>query len=175
MRKSSKISNEIEFTTSADSRKISQRYPFNTDGVKDEVLRLYDLAYDALKIITVALSMENSDFFADFHNLEQFYRIFEIFGINTGDFKPSEENFSSNPIKEWIEIISLLFVTIESMPNEGGICNERIVYGGKSCNYLTLCVDTETMDFKSHVLGLMIDENSSILMIDNNAIITTLS
>lgn len=174
MRKSSKISNEIEFTTSADSRKISQRYPFNTDGVKDEVLRLYDLAYDALKIITVALSMENSDFFADFSNLEQFYRIFGIFGINTGESKPSEARFGNNPIREWIGLVSLLLITIESMPNEGGVYNERIVYDGNISSYLSINVDTETMDFKSHVLGLMMKKDETILLVDNVAMMASL-
>lgn len=169
MRKSSEISDKIEFETSADGAKVAKRYPFDIDGIKDEVLRLYDLSFDALKIITIALCTEDSDFFAEFSNLGQFYRIFEIFGINTGDFKPSAENFASNPIREWIGLISILFVTIESMPNGGGVYGERILYNGTTSSYLSLTVDTETVDYRSHVLGLMLKDGESVVMVDNVA------
>lgn len=165
MRKSREIPSNTTVSPSAASqvRRTVRRYPFNPVGVNPAVLRLYDMVYDALRVITLGLSAEESDFFADYGNLDKIYGVFGACGIQIGDARPNEELFSGDPIGAWTELTALLAGTLYALPSHGGVVLETLK-GASSANVMSLTVHTEHIDRKSHYLGVVVHENGEKLV-----------
>lgn len=171
MRKSSEIKNETKVRASSEqfARRTASLYPFDVNSVPKAAKRLYDAITTALRAMTVAMSVENSDFFASYDNLAAIAKLFDIHGIRIVNIDLSKRKFEENAAKCWIELLLLLFTALSAMPNDGGVYCERIEYGGLS-EYLTVSVRSETMDARTHVLGLMLREDGERLVTVDNQV-----
>lgn len=165
MRKSREIPSNTTVRPSSASqvRRAVRRYPFNPTGVNPSILRLYDMVYDALKVITLGLSAEESDFFAEYGNLDKIYGLFGACGLQIGDARPDEETFAGNPIGAWTELTALLVGTLYTLPAHGGVVLETLK-GASDANVMSLTVHTEHIDRKSHYLGVVVHENGEKLV-----------
>ena len=175
MPKSKEVSNTIEITKSPpkDKSVVISRYPFDINIVDKKIIQLYDSIYSALKIISIGLSDEMTDFFSDYSNIKTFIGLFSKFSIayNKDDF--TKEMFVKNPNGTWKLLIAMLIMMISALPNRGGTYSDSMIFNGLIHKFISISLDTNMMDGKSHVVGVMITSEAecSAVTIDGDVIL----
>jgi len=143
----------------------------NADPKVRKAVELLKMTRMALRIITIALVNDDSDFFASYENYVSIASMFGKFGISTGDGITDSSGFNKVPTTSWVVLISLLFGVLNGYGDDGGVTVVTASTQGTSdCLGYIMSVNVSTFDVdeKTHKLSLVLDvEKRNFITLDD--------
>lgn len=147
-------------------------------NTQTELNKIRSVSLSSIKIITIAMILDDDiseDFFSDYTNYNTIVEKIKGLGLADENLPSSEEMFLKSPIDCWMKVISVLFITLYSLPDKNGIScdiltespvkyddeNKTRQFEGVGM-FFSFAVKLESYDWSVHKIGLFIpNENKS--------------
>ena len=146
------------------------------DNTQSELNKIRTVSLSSIKIITIAMILDDDiseDFFSDYTNYNTIVEKIKGLGLADENLPSDAEIFLKFPIDCWMKVISILFITLYSLPDKGGVScdiltessvkydneNKTKQFGGIGM-FFSFAIKLESYDWSVHKIGLFIPNES---------------
>lgn len=155
---------------------------FNNDIINE----LKETLIVALKIISISCLVDDEqseDFLSNYSNYDKISYFVTKYKLSDGKIPVKEDEFLKNPIESWMNLISIIFVSLYFLPEHSNVyCDnigEEIINGDKKINqigiYFSTVLTFEAYDWKEHKIDFFLANDSekfkNMFLIDDEPVL----